>query len=213
MSCLHRKKSGLKNIYLRIKREDELELSTPPNFTESDAKRFLREKEGWIERKASHLKEFCRSNPKSYYAGCSLWFLGRRYSVELKRAKRSSLSLESDRFIYAACESSKFYDIVEKFYKKSAAEIVLKRVSYWSDKMNLFPKEVRFRRYKSRWGCCSKDDVITLNTALLRYDLKLIDYVIIHELAHIRYKNHKKEFWNLVGKFEPEYKSLRERLV
>jgi predicted metal-dependent hydrolase len=79
--------------------------------------------------------------------------------------------------------------------------------------MGLFPREVRFRRYKSRWGCCSSDDVLTFNTALMRYDTALVDYVVVHELAHIRHKHHRPPFWDLVQRYIPECHRLRKMLV
>jgi predicted metal-dependent hydrolase len=79
--------------------------------------------------------------------------------------------------------------------------------------MGLKPSSVAFRRYKSRWGCCDKNDRLTFNTALIRYAPELIDYVVVHELAHIRHKDHSKAFWNLVMRYLPDAKALRRRLV
>ena len=79
--------------------------------------------------------------------------------------------------------------------------------------MGLVPKTVKFRRYKSRWGCCSVHNDITFNTALMRYDDELIDYVVVHELAHIAHKNHGTSFWSLVEAYIPDWRERRKRLV
>ena len=66
---------------------------------------------------------------------------------------------------------------------------------------------------KTRWGVCNRrDNVITLNTELLKKDIDLIDYVIIHELCHFYEANHSKKFWDLVSIYYPDYKNARKRL-
>ena len=65
----------------------------------------------------------------------------------------------------------------------------------------------------TRWGVCNtKSKVITLNTELFKYDIECLDYVVIHELSHLVHANHSKEFWNVVSKYCPNYKILRNKL-
>ncbi len=78
--------------------------------------------------------------------------------------------------------------------------------------MNLYPKKVSFRKAKTRWGSCSSKDFISLNIALAALPRTLSDYIIIHELAHIKHKNHSKEFWALVKRHYPNYKDARDEL-
>ena len=73
--------------------------------------------------------------------------------------------------------------------------------------------KLKFRKMKTRWGVCNrKENAITLNTDLLKYDLEKLDYVIIHELSHFVHFNHSKEFWLLVEKYCPYYKRIRKEL-
>ena len=66
---------------------------------------------------------------------------------------------------------------------------------------------------KTRWGVCNKrDNSVTLNSKLMEFDLEKLDYVIIHELAHFIHFNHSKDFWNLVSKYEPNYKKIRKEM-
>ena len=78
--------------------------------------------------------------------------------------------------------------------------------------MNLKPKKVSFRKAKTRWGSCSSVNNISLNIALTALPQTLSDYIIIHELAHIKHKNHSKDFWNLVEKYYPNYIEARKEL-
>ncbi|BDY11795.1 hypothetical protein HCR_01070 [Hydrogenimonas cancrithermarum] len=174
---------------------------------------FVAQKERWIVDRLTYRGYHARQNPKRFDPSSHIWFLGVSYPVTCEPAVRNRIDFKGDRFLFKKADAVKFPEALERFYLRSAKEILAERTAYWSQKMALVPKALKFRRYKSRWGCCSADNVITLNTALLRYEMRLIDYVVIHELAHIRHKHHQKAFWELVAHYEPEWKILRKRLV
>ena len=83
------------------------------------------------------------------------------------------------------------------------------RVELHSKKMNLPFLELKFRRMKKRWGSCSSNKVITLNLYLYNTPQEQIDYVIIHELAHLKHMNHSRKFHSLVDEYFPNFKELR----
>ncbi len=99
-----------------------------------------------------------------------------------------------------------------QIYKKQAPTLFLDRIEYFANIMQLFPSKVSFRKAKRRWGSCSNRNSISLNIALVALPHQLSDYIIVHELAHIQYKNHSKAFWNLVAKYFPNYKEAKEEL-
>jgi len=78
--------------------------------------------------------------------------------------------------------------------------------------MGLQPSRVSFRKARTRWGSCSGRDSISLNLYLAALPQELSDYVIVHELAHIRHKNHAKVFWSLVHRYIPDWKEKRKKL-
>jgi predicted metal-dependent hydrolase len=78
--------------------------------------------------------------------------------------------------------------------------------------MGLYPNRLSFRYAKRQWGSCSEKNNISLNIMLAKLPKDLVRYIIIHELSHIKYKNHQKEFWNFVAKYEPRYKQLTQEL-
>ena len=98
------------------------------------------------------------------------------------------------------------------FYKYYAKSVLLDRVDYFANLMNLHPRKVSFRKAKTRWGSCSSVNNISLNIGLLMLSNEFSDYVIVHELAHIKHKNHSKEFWKLVEKYYPNYARAKEEL-
>jgi len=88
-------------------------------------------------------------------------------------------------------------------------------LKHWQRKFeeNIPDPDLKIRRMKTRWGVCNVNKkVVTLNLELYRYDMKCLDYVIIHELAHFLVQNHSKEFWGVVEKYCPNYKEYRRML-
>ncbi|MBC7471891.1 MAG: M48 family metallopeptidase [candidate division SR1 bacterium] len=101
-------------------------------------------------------------------------------------------------------------DIVKQ--KKIAKNLVSEKIEYWSQKMQLDYKNVRLSSARTRWGSCTHENTISINWRLSLLPLELLDYVIIHELAHIKEKNHSSKFWNIVDKYCADFKILRKRL-
>lgn len=95
---------------------------------------------------------------------------------------------------------------VAKGFEMQARLHLKERLDYWSQKMDLKPSRVSFRRQRTRWGSCTSAGRISLNWKLIAAPPAVIDYVIIHELAHLVHQNHSERFWRLVEQFCPERK-------
>ena len=104
---------------------------------------------------------------------------------------------------------------LDKFILNDIKKIYLIRLNYW---YKVFEEKIpvpnlKIRKMTSRWGVCNvRNHNVTLNYELSKYDISCLDYVIVHELSHFIYHDHQKEFWNLVGKYYPEYKEARKML-
>jgi len=97
-------------------------------------------------------------------------------------------------------------------YKQETPKIVLPLVEKYSKLMNLYPSKISFRFNKTRWGSCSYKNSIVFNYYLARLPIELIEYIVVHELAHIKHKHHQKPFWDEVAKVLPDIKIRRKNL-
>lgn len=95
---------------------------------------------------------------------------------------------------------------------QKAEQILPQKVSHYSRLMNLYPTALKITAAKTRFGSCSGKNSICFSYLLMRYPDEAIDYVVVHELAHIKHKNHSREFYALVEKYLPDYKARKKLL-
>jgi predicted metal-dependent hydrolase len=209
------RRKGMKHSYIYVRREG-VEVRCSPAHPLESVEAFLRRKERWILR---HLEEI-RTRPEEPDRSRSLLYRGEALPLEREidpTLRRPLLRLdESGRRALLRSPHDpgpeELREIHEAFYRRRAPEILLPRVEHWSRVTGLRPTGVSFRRNRSLWGSCSARDRLSLNTRLLLLPDPLIDYVVVHELCHIRHKNHSREFWNLVERYLPDWKERRKRL-
>lgn len=98
------------------------------------------------------------------------------------------------------------------WYKKQARRELPARMAEWAEKTGLHPSKVLVTSPRQRWGSCNAKNEIRLSWRLVLADPDLVDYVLVHELAHIPHKNHGKRFWQCVARFMPDWQERRRRL-
>lgn len=152
-------------------------------------------------------------------------FINRTLTKSISKSEDTSFKLFGREYdiIYGfkdtEVDNNKIYTKDEKSLNKYLSlyitNIYSERLDYW---YNIFEEDIpvpnlKIRKMTSRWGVCNiKNHNVTLNSELSKYDIKALDYVIVHELSHFIHHNHSKDFWLLVGKYYPKYKEVRKYL-
>jgi len=133
--------------------------------------------------------------------------------IENSILKFEENSLEDNEFYFLGLKH-KNLDLrdIDTFYKNEAKKIIPSIVERYSNIMSLFPANLKYRKNKRTWGSCNYKNGLNFNTLLVKFPIEVIEYVVIHELAHIKHKNHSKKFWDLVEVYCPDYKQ-REKLL
>lgn len=189
-----------RNTYITVTHEGKVCIRTPIK-DEKRVRSLLREKESWIRSKLIAIA----SNPIiTHTVGETIRFRGECFPIDqfshlserLKKAK-NTIDIE------------KYYSI---FYKNEAILTLPSRVSHYARKMDLHPKEIRFKKMRRRWGSCNSEGIVTLNTMMMQLSYTHIDYIIVHELAHLRHMNHSREFHALVRSILENERDLRREL-
>lgn len=102
--------------------------------------------------------------------------------------------------------------LLDDFLKQSAAQYLRARVAHWSAVMEVNPSQVKFRRYRARWGSCSASGVVSFHWPIIQAPDWVSDYLVVHELAHLRHFDHSKAFWQTVSAVIPDWKTARQWL-
>lgn len=191
---------------------------------------FLKSKIGWIEKNLKRIKEIENQYPEKRiredevfpfrgvdYALRVVITPGKKYFISLPEmnAERTMLlhvPLKEWHALSKKLEYENQIHTLRVFYKRESSRFLIERVNYLSQQMELYPSQIKFREQKSRWGSCSTNKIINLNWRLIIFSDEIIDYVLIHELAHLQHLNHSESFWSLVKKFCPQYKEISKRL-
>lgn len=199
----------LKNIYLSFDDEGNLVIKSP-KVSQAEIEKLLLKKSSWIQNARIRLEQK-KGKALNFSSSMKLYFMGEAYPFILVNyeKKRTKLTFEEGIFklYYSVYDETRFQIHIDRFYKKEAHAYVPPIVSYWANKMLLYPTDIRFRKTKRQWGSCSGRNVLSFNTMMMKLPKNVIQYIIVHELAHIQHKNHQKTFWRLVESYLPDYKT------
>jgi len=211
MKYTHIIKPGIKNIYIKVDKDGNVIL-TSSKFDKEEALKLLEDKKEWIQKAKDRIK----SSPKKenvYANGGNIYLFGQKFSFIFIVAIKDDISFDGKTIFYHSKNHLYPQKIVERFYKNELEQYINLRIQFYSKQLSLYPKDIKFRKMKRRLGSCSYDNRLTFNTLLAKLNFLEIDYVIVHELSHIKHKNHSKEFWTEVSKIFPNYKEIRKNIT
>ena len=179
------------------------------------ADKYILQKARWIIRKMDLVRFAQEDSPVT---GSRMTYLGRRYYTVYKvdeALEGTVVVFNYSRFIVAMNGRETREDIaqaLDDFFMEKAVEKITPRVEMWSKKTGITFGQLHFRKQTKRWGSCTPRNNIMINTEAIRLPFSLIDYLIVHELCHVKFKNHSKEFWAEVGTHSRNYRELDEKM-
>ncbi|MCL1982709.1 MAG: M48 family metallopeptidase [Clostridiales bacterium] len=204
-------RSNRKTVGLYVK-NGALEVRAPAKMPKPDIDRFVKSKEKWIKEK---LSQSCkRKEEREAFAlnyGDSVMYRGAAYPV----AARPGMRVGFDGKVFYLPQGLAPDDIkygAVQVYRLLAKRHLKERTAHFAGVMGVMPSAVKITGAKTRWGSCSTGKSLNYSWRLVMADDEVIDYVVVHELAHITEMNHQDRFWAIVEKVLPNYKELRARL-
>ena len=190
-----------KHIYIRVKEDMKIHVSCSRFATKLMIKHILDDNISSLRKMVNHAVKEKEKQNKFFY-------LGKEYDIIFdSRVKKVFIDNNN---IY-----SKDQKMLEKWLKEETLRIFDDRYVYVFNHYdeNVKSPILKIRNMKTRWGVYNRaNHTITLNSKLIEFDVEKIDYVIIHELSHIKHFNHSKAFWSLVGKYCKNYKQIRKEM-
>ena len=201
----HRINKRMRHSYIAIEHECVI-LKSPP-ISEHSARQILEDKRQWIHKKLAEQK---MRQPLQCHMGEEVFYLGERHGLEENAQQFDDLTASIEAIRKKSDNAlQRCYD---SFYKRRAYDHLAERLDNYEKMMGLSAECMKIRKMKRRWGSCSSKGVITFNSHLIQLPEALIDYVVIHELAHLKEMNHSKSFYAVVESILPDYKNRQKAM-
>jgi len=190
-----------KNMYLRIKKDLKVEVTAPKLMPNYRIKQFVEENKDYISKVIRSKKEVLDKKKDKFE------YLGILYDICYTNKKEIKLG---NKIAFIGKNMN-----TDNWYKKKAKEIfqIFYDECYQNFDINKPKPELKIRKMKGKWGVCNiTNHTITLNQELIKLNPKCLEYVIYHELCHLKHPNHSKDFWNEVEKYIPNYKQIKKEM-
>ena len=204
-------RSKRKTVGIYIQR-GSVEVRAPLLCPKAEIDKFVFSKEKWIKNKLAlwHEQAELKQNFTLSY-GDTILYRGARFPITAKSG--SQAGFDGKRFyLPTGLDLAHIKDICIRIYRRLAEIHITERVTEFANQMDVTPTAVKITGAKKRWGSCSSRKSINFSWRLILADDDVIDYVVVHELAHIKQMNHSQKFWAVVSDVLPDYKERKARL-
>ena len=219
-----RSKKRKKSLSLKISRLGQLEVRSPVFVTDAQIGAWLITRKVWIQKQLNNIESYQENkhSKPNYISGESHFFLGKPYKLMVENTKQAKNIVELVGKNLVVTLSQKYslptHKIIEQqiwqWYLEQAHIVFHKRLEKMVQSLAWLRQipQLTIRKMKSRWGSCSSTGNISLNLHLIRVPVECLDQVILHELCHLKFFNHSKDFYALMAKHNPLYKLHEKQL-
>lgn len=219
------RKSYQRAVQISVGVEGRVRVSCARSTSVKEIKSFLKDHWQWIQKQLKEQEKIRKKYPLKKFCGGELFlFQGKQLQLKYKNVflKSNGISkkgfyVEKNNLIYLWDKMDDLsMGVLKKelrdFYETTGKKLLQKALDVFSSRMRLVPRSVRMGSQRSLWGSCSSEGAISLNWRLVVAPPEVMNYVVIHELAHLEYLNHSPAFWSLVFRFCPNYRKYERWL-
>jgi len=172
---------------------------------------FVRSHHRWIQNKVTEMKNRPQAVVRTYEEGEVFWFLGRPYPLHFTDDANPAV-VRTDRLCVSRSLTPDIRHSLKRWYMAEAAREIRSRCMWFSMMTGYSPVSVRITDARQRWGSCTPAGGLNFSWRLIQAPLSIVDYVIVHELVHLRQPDHSRKFWAKVEAQMPDYKRRRKWL-
>ncbi|MDR1531812.1 MAG: M48 family metallopeptidase [Clostridiales bacterium] len=205
-------RSRRKTVSIHITRDARVKVRAPLRYPKAEIDRFVALKEDWIQRHLARSKSLLDESAgfKLNYGGFAV-MCGKPYPIRASQGRAAGFDGECF-FIPPGMEPEGIKEIFVRIYKDAAKRILAGKVTAYARIMGVAPSAVRITSAKTRWGSCSGRNSLNFSWRIILAGDDVVDYVVVHELAHIKQHNHSPKFWSEVERVMPDYKERKHKL-
>ncbi|QAU12514.1 M48 family peptidase [Halorubrum sp. BOL3-1] len=179
-----------------------------PNAADVQPTEVLRGNAAWVVEKQQNFERYREQVPdRTFEAGETFPLLGTERKLVIEPARSHTITDDEIRLRESTVEQSTVKQVLENVYRREARNYFSKRASHYAEQMGVEYDQIQVRNQRTRWGSCSTTGTISLNWRLMLAPPEIVDYVIVHELAHLREADHGEEFWGFVAEHDSEHEA------
>ncbi|QOG13070.1 M48 family metallopeptidase [Arcobacter sp. FWKO B] len=203
-------KKKIKNSYIKILPTAEVQVSVPKHASQFYIDNLIESKKEWIYKKIDFVSNKINYNkPLNLVDGDELYYMGQKYNLQILKSCTNSVYIDTEYIILTTKIDTFEYKkkLIDKFYLENAKIILTEILNNYQQMVKKNINCVKIRKMSSRWGSCNYiKKNINLNSELIKKPLGFIEYVVLHELAHLTHPNHSRDFYSYIEEFMPDWK-------
>lgn len=211
-------KKNIKNIYLRVKPPlGMVVISAPRGVKKAEIKEIVRARIDWIKEMQEKLRNSPQAEEKKYISGEPLYLWGKKYTLQVEYGSgKKSMLLVGDKAILTVKRESTAEQrekFVREWYRSLLKMEIESVLPIWEERTGLYCSDWQTKLMKSRWGTCNtRTKKIWINLQLVQKSPECLEYVILHELAHLKERGHGPEFKAILDQYMPEWREIRKKM-
>jgi predicted metal-dependent hydrolase len=205
-------RSKRKTIAIIVQRDGKVMVRAPLRVAERTIQAFIESKSDWISEKKLQAAQQVGLQVRKFAEGEMFLLLGKEIPLRLVDSQQAALSLQDSYFCFSHRALPNALAVFEHWYKEQARQVLTGRVRLFAAQHGFGYDKVRITSARTRWGSCSSRGTLSFTWRLVMAPLAVVDYVVLHELAHLKIQNHSAVFWAEVARLMPDYKRHRDWL-
>jgi predicted metal-dependent hydrolase len=210
-TVLYQKKR--KTIKIKFVNPSLIEITAPLGYPLKSVEELLQAKTSWLLKQLDKLAAIA-NNPvnKELTDGAKILYLGETKTLKITLGQTNSVVLRANTIEAQLSTDAALSKVLLDWYVKNAETTLAEKTKHWAPIIGVQPRRLTIRDQKTRWGSCSTSGNINFNWRIIMAPETIIDYLVVHELCHLKHPNHSLAFWQLVSQFIPDYKARRHWL-
>jgi hypothetical protein len=201
-----------RTLAIIVEDDGRIVVRAPMRLKQEAIDEFVRARETWILTKQEQARRRAsRFVPKSYVSGEQFLFLGESYGLEIEDRQRQPLLLNGG-FRLSRAALSRAEAVFERWYRRQALRVMSERAAAYAASHGFIFNRIKITAARKRWGSCGHNGNLSFAWRLVMAPPPVIDYVVVHELAHLKHRNHSKRFWSKVASILPDFRQQEDWL-